>query len=270
MKNFSYLLQNFFTNKDFLAPPEQLPGTLFTPLQFVFSAVLLILIIVSAVYVARHQALIKPVFIGIWVTLALLEIIIISWESLSGAVVGLDMKSNLPLYPCSLFLYAMPFAIWGKGNVKKSFCGYICTLGLLGAAVNFLYPANRLSAYSCISFVGFHTFLFHGCMLFTCMVMLLSGYHRYTGVKHWGELFLPCIPTLLLSIPANLVNYSPIGADYMFFRGQFPPLDTLLASLGPLQIVMLLYFLYITVPALFYLPSYLHEKRKNLCMTDIS
>ncbi len=261
MKDFSYLIHNFFTNKDFLVSPDQIPGTLFTPLQYAFSAVFLISVLVSAIYVARNRHLIKPAFTGIWVLLMLLEIVVVCWESLSGAVIGLDLKTNLPLYPCSLYLYAMPFVIWGRGKVKKAFCGYICTLGLLGAAVNFFYPANRLANYSCISFVGFHTFLFHSSMLFTCLVMLISGEHRYTGVTHWSELFLPCIPTLVLSIPANLVNYSSIGADYMFFRGEFPPLDKLCAGLRPIQVTGILYVLYIFVPALFYLPSYLRRSR---------
>ncbi len=269
MKNILFLFQNFFTNKDFLPPASQLSGTLFTPLHFLFSGILLTLVILSAVYVARRRHLIKPAFIGIWVFLVVFEIVIVTWESLSGAVVGLDLKTNLPLYPCSLFLYAMPFAIWGRGKIKTAFCGYVCTLGLLGAAVNFLYPANRLSTYSCISFVGFHTFLFHGGMLFTSLVMLVSGYHRYTGVTHWGELFLPCIPTLLLSIPANLVNYSPIGADYMFFKGEFPPLDRLFAQFRPMETTLLLYALYIFIPALFYLPSYLRRKSRERCTPEL-
>ena len=40
MKGFDYLLKNFFTHKDFIAEDVQaglVPGTLFTPLHFIFS-----------------------------------------------------------------------------------------------------------------------------------------------------------------------------------------------------------------------------------------
>lgn len=260
MKGFSYLISHFFTHKDYLVPSSEIPGTLFTPLHFIFSATLLAFVIWSAIYVAKHKDLIKPVFTALWAALVVLEFVIITWESTSGKEIKLDLVTNLSLYPCSIFMYVMPFAIWGKGIYKKMACGYVCTLGLLGSAINFLYPATRLVSYSCISFAGFHTFFYHGTMLFTCLVMLLSGYHRYTNVDRWWELFFPCIPTLILSIPANIVNYSSIDADYMFFRGHFPVVAAVCSGMSEIQITCLLYLLYILVPALFYLPSFLARR----------
>lgn len=275
MKDFGYVIENFFTHKDYLVPASQIPGTIFTPLQFIFEAVLLAIIIGSAIYVAKHKNMIKPVFITLWVALVILEVLIVAWDSLSGKKMGFDLAVNLSLYPCSIFMYAMPFAIWGKGNLKKMACGYVCTLGLLGAAVNYIYPVARLTTYSCISFAGFHTFFYHGTMLFTCMVMLISGYHRYTNVTHWWELFLPCVLSLVISIPANIINYSSINADYMYFRGQFPLLAKIFAGVSEVKITLVLYILYILVPALFYLPSYISQKRKMrkssaLCVEAVS
>ena len=43
MKGFGYLLKNFFTHKDFIAEDVRaglVPGTLFTPLHFIFSAII--------------------------------------------------------------------------------------------------------------------------------------------------------------------------------------------------------------------------------------
>lgn len=263
MKDFNYLIENFFTHKDFLAPKEEIPGTLFTPLHFTFAAVLLLFVIASAIYVGKRKNVIKPVFTAIWAVLLIWEVVIVTWESVSGKTVGLDLQTNLSLYPCSIFLYTMPFAIWGKGNLKKIACGYVCTLGLLGAAVNFFYPSIRLATYSCISFVGFHTFAFHGSMLFVCLVMLISHYHRYSDIKHWWETLLPCIPSLILSIPANIINYSKIHADYMFFRGQNPILATLFPNTNEILMTFILYLLYILVPALFYLPFYIVMKKNQ-------
>ncbi len=263
MKDFSYVIQNFFTHKDYLAPASQIPGTFGTPLSYVFEAVLLAIIIGAAIFVSKRKYLIKPVFIVQWITLVVWEVIIIYWDSVSGKTVGWDLAVNLSLYPCSIFMYAMPFAIWGKGIWKKIGCGYVVTLGFLGAAINFLYPVAKLTSYSCISFAAFHTFYFHGTMLFTWLVMLISGYHRYTNVTRWWELFLPCVLSIIVSIPSNIINYSAINADYMYFRGKFPLVAQIFAGLGEVKITMILYVLYIVVPALFYLPSYLSHKRRS-------
>ena len=160
-------------------------------------------------------------------------------------------------------MYAMPFAIWGKGYVRHAACGYVCTIGLIGASVNFFYPATILPNYSCISFAGFHTFFYHGAMMFTCLAMLISGYHRYTHVKKWWIPFLAAIPILLVSIPANIVNYSPINADYMFFRcNGIEPFASLLGWMPDWATTLLMYAGYILVCAAFYFPSFISQKIK--------
>lgn len=263
MKDLSYVLENFFTHKDFLVAPELIPGTLGTPLHLVFETITILLIVTGSVWLARRKHLIKPVLAVLWVNLLVLEAAIIYWESTTGIHKGLDLQYGLSLYPCSIFMYAMPFALWGKGNAKKAACGYVCTLGLLGALVNFLYPFTRLADYSCLSFPAFHTFIYHGTMLFTCIVMLRSGYHRYSDMVCWSDLLLPCVPSLIVSVPANMLNYSPIHADYMYFTGQFPLLKVLMPGLEPVTITAILYVLYIFVPAMFYLPAFLRMRRQE-------
>ena len=135
MKDLGYLLRNFFTHKDKLAPAEQLPGTMFTPLHFIVAGILLAMVIVGAILVHKKEKMIKPLFIILWATMTVLEVVKITWESTTGNEVRLEVTGILPLYPCSIFMYAMPFAIWGKGKVKQAACGYVCTLGLLGGSV---------------------------------------------------------------------------------------------------------------------------------------
>lgn len=258
-----YLLKNFFAHKDYLLPADQIWGTMFTPLHFAFAAIVLGAIIWLAIGMRKKpEERIQKIFAVLWVLVTVLEIVKIIWESTSGKTVGIEWGGILPLYPCSIFMYAMPFAIWGKGWVRKAACGYVCTLGLLGASINFIYPATILSNYSCISFAGFHTFFYHGTMLFVCLSMLLSGYHRYSAMTKWWELVLPAVPTLIVSIPANLVNFSPIGSDYMFFKGNSFFLPAILGGLSDGMTFAVIYLLYILVPALFYLPGLLRNRKK--------
>ncbi len=263
MEQLRFLIENFFTHKDFLPPANQIPGTMFTPLHFVFSAICIALVIIGAILISkRSERTIRTVFAVLWGLLVVLEASKIVWETYSGASVNFEWGGILPLYPCSIFMYAMPFAIWGRDRVRYAACGYVCSLGFLGGAINFVYPANILSNYSCISFAGFHTFFYHGSLVLCTLVMLLSGYHSYKKVKHAWELLLPAVPFLAVSVIANLVNFSKIDSDYMFFKLEsfiFAPLG---AATPDWLAVIIVYFAYLLIHALPYLPFFVLQKRR--------
>lgn len=263
MWTFCDLIKNFFTHKDFLPPSEQLPGTLFTPLHFTVSALWVAAIAALCACAKRkNEKALRRIYAVLWAVVVVLEIVKIVWETCTGNTVRFEWGGILPLYPCSIFMYAMPFAIWGKGNVRRAACGYVCTLGLLGGAINFVYPANILSNYSCISFAGFHTLFYHGVLVFCGVSMLLTGYHNFTGVTKWQQLLLPSVPLLAVSAAANLVNYSPIGSDYMFFKLNsflFAPIG--MATPDWLATVAV-YIAYLLIHAAPYLPSYIANRKQ--------
>ncbi|MBQ9162721.1 MAG: YwaF family protein [Clostridia bacterium] len=264
MDSLSGLLKNFFTHKDFLPPASEIAGTMFTPLHFAFAAVVLALIIFSAIRASKwSEGKIRVCFGISWAFLVCMEVTKILWETFSGATVNFEWGGILPLYPCSIFMYAMPFAIFGKGKLRYMGCGYVCSLGLLGASINFFYPATVLGNYSCISFAGFHTFLYHGVMLFTALTMLLSGYHSYKKAESFTDLLLPAIPALGVSVLANAVNFSPIGSDYMFFKLNSFFLAPIGAVLHDIPTVFIVYTLYLVIHALPYLPFYVSNKRRR-------
>jgi len=262
MQTIDALLRNFFTHKDFLPSADQIAGTLFTPLHLIFALAVAGLIALLCVLTCKKgEKTLRTVYGFLWAAVVVLEITKIVWETVSGRVISFEWGGVLPLYPCSIFMYAMPFAIWGKGYVRKAACGYVCSLGLLGGAINFVYPANILSNYSCISFAGAHTFFYHGAMVFCAATMLASGYHSYKGIKKWWELLVPAVPCLAVSLAANAVNFSPIDSDYMFFKMEsffFAPIGA--ATPDWLSVVMV-YGIYLLIHALPYFPSYIAGKK---------
>lgn len=264
MYTFADLIKNFFTHKDFLPPASEIPGTMFTPLHIVFAVIVLALVIGPGLLLARKsERTIRLVFGILWGIIVTLEVVKILWETYTGASVNFEWGGILPLYPCSIFMYAMPLAIWGKGKVRYMGCGYVCSLGLLGGAINFIYPATILGNYSCISFAGFHTFLYHGAIVFCALVMLRSGYHSYTKAEKWSDLLLPAVPALGVSVIANLVNFSKIGSDYMFFKLNsffFAPIGKATPDWFS---VILVYFLYLLIHALPYLPGFIINKTRK-------
>lgn len=258
------LIRNFFTHKDFLPGADQMPGTLFTPLHFGVSGCFLALIVLVCLWLRKkEEKTIRALFAGLWISTLVLEVAKIAWESCCGAMVSFEWGGILPLYPCSIFMYAMPFAIWGKGNVRYAACGYVCSLGVLGGAINFVYPANILGNYSCISFAGFHTLFYHGVLVLCAALMLLTGYHSYKGVTKAWQLLLPAVPALAVSVVANFVNFSPVNSDYMFFKLNsffFAPLG---AATPDWLSVLLVYAIYLLIHALPYLPSWIASRKKN-------
>ncbi len=258
------IFKNFFTHKDYLPPASEWPGTLFSPLQIVFCTAIAVFIVFFCIRCAKKSELYqKKVFFVLWVIMLISEIIIDIYDCCAGKKVFLDLPNILPLWHCSIFLYAAPFAIFSKGNVKFAACGYICTLGLLGGLVNFVYPATYISAYSCISFAGFRTIFYHGAMIFTALTMLISGYHSFKGVTKWQQLLLPCVPALIVSVFANIVNYTIDGTDYMFFKMEsffFAPIGKATPDWLSVILVYILLFIIHGVP---YLPSYLANREKT-------
>lgn len=259
------VLRNFFTHRDHLPEAGLLPGTLFTPLHIVFALVCVGLVALACWRLHKKpEKTIRRVFTVLWAAITVLEVLKIIWETVSGSVVEFNWVGILPLYPCSVFMYAMPFAIWGKGKVRESACGYVCSLGLVGGLVNFVYPANILSSYSCLSFAGMHTFFYHGTIVLCALTMVLSGYHKLTGIMRFRQLLQPAVPFLIVSVVANLVNFSPINADYMFFKLEsfiFAPIGAALPSWATVTIT---YLAYLLIHALPYLPSYFANRRKAL------
>jgi len=257
---FSDLIRNFFTNKDFLPPADQIPGTMWTPLHLVFAAIVAVIIACLVIFLRKKsEKTLKIVFTCLWATLVVLEIVKISWETLSSRVVAFEWDGNLPLYPCSMFMFFTPLAIWGKNYVRKAGCGYVCTVGLIGGLINFVYPATILGNYSCISFAGFHTFFYHGTMVLTALTMLLSGYHSYNHAHKWWETLIAFLPCLVFSIPVNIVNFT-IGSDYMFFKCNSFFLAPIGAALPDWLTVIIMYAVYALAHSVFYLPGYLKNR----------
>ena len=258
------LIENFFTHKDFLGGLD-LPGRLFSPLHIIFSVCLLAAVIILAVVVSkRSEESRRRILMTLWVIFVIFEVVKTTYESLSGSEPRFEVGGILPLYPCSVYLYSLPFCFSKKRAVRLAACGYLFTMGFLGAAINFVYPVNVLSNYSCISFMGFHTLSFHGTMLFSMLVMLFSGYHRYNHIEKFSELILPALPMLIVSIPANIINFSPIGSDYMFFKANSFFLPAIFGSMPDWQTTIIGYLLYAILPGLFYLPGYIMNAKGRM------
>ena len=260
---FGDLIRNFFTHKDFLPSADKIPGTMFTPLHFIVSAIMALIVIVGILYVRRlDEKKIRIIFTVLWATLTILEMSKLIWETTTGRTVSFNLVGNLPVYPCSIWMYAMPFVIWGKGRVRNAACGYVCTLGLLGGLINFVYPATILGEYSAVSFPGFQTFFYHGALVFCAFVLMTSGYHRIDYAENILDCFLSVIPAYIMSIFANTANII-LGTDYMFFRCNSFFLAPIGAALPDGLTFVITYILYAVVCCTPYFIAYMIKRKRE-------
>lgn len=198
---------NWFTTKDLLGRDG--PFTLSLD-YFIWYAVVAVLVIVGIYFLNKYKTekRIKIVLIVLWAIAVVLDIA----KLIVNIATGFSIRNDLPLYVCSLFMYIMPFAIWGKGKFKTMGAAYICSIGLFGAIGNYVVPSVVVN-YSLFSFYGFHTTLFHTILWVTPLVILCTGYFKFK-FKDFGWQMLGFVVITLLVIPFNYIA----DTNYMYFN----------------------------------------------------
>lgn len=202
------------------------------------------------------------------IILVVLEITKITWESYWDISTGRGFNTGgiLPLYTCSLFIYTLLFAAWGKGKAKDYSLAFITTISLISGAIG-IVQCNGLNYYPFWTFGAFYSMFFHLSMFATGVFLLFTGYKKL----NWFDMIKAWIPMAILSIIASPVNYQ-YGADYMqIYEGSGIPLFSTLAdelaaaNLRPLFTIIML-VTYIPLSAVIIAPAKLivYIKLKNV------
>ena len=159
--------------------------------------------------------------------MVVLEITKITWESYYDITTGegFNWGGLLPLYTCSLFIYALLVAAWTRGKAREYCLSFICTINLLYGAVGVVY-CNGLNYYPFWTFGAFYSMFFHTTMFATGVFLLATGYKKL----EWRDSLRAMVPVLLLAAVAIPVN-TALGSDYMMiYSGGGVPLYEDLAS----------------------------------------
>ena len=151
------------------------------------------------------------------IIMPLLELSKISWESYYDVATGQGFNYGgiLPLYTCSLFIYALLGAAWGRGRLREYCLSFITTVGLLYGAIGVVY-CNGLNYYPFWTFGAFYSLFFHSAMFVTGVFLLVSGYKKL----EWKDClcaFIPILALASLAVPFNYIYNSALNsnADYM-------------------------------------------------------
>ena len=172
-----------------------------------------------------------------------------------------ELRTNLPLFLCSIQLITIPLAAFSKGRVREASLDFIFVFGLLRALLGTVGAFQNYNAYPVLGIENVASGLTHSLAGFA------SLYIGFAGLASMRRENIPITYAILLFfIAAAFLANSLLDYNYMFLRrGDGTPYDLLMMLVGGSPVlypigVVVLFLLYI---ACFYLGFYFLSKRNT-------
>lgn len=190
---------------------------------------LLALLLFLSRNLTEKQMKLAHVWIAVGITI--LEIIKV-YTRIRG---GEGPDSWVPLYYCSLFIFAIWFSLSKWEPLKRAGQAYITMGGILAAIVFTIYPSTSLAMYPLLHPSTIHSFVYHLIMCCTGLLFLRKRIYvpqKKDALYYFIFLFIACIPSVYLN--------ETIGTNCMFLRHPFhlPLLQPLMESSKPLYMLL--------------------------------
>lgn len=174
-------------------------------LLFLFLTIAVILFITKRFFPKSTLLQLKVLSITAWIAEAAKILV-------TYAIGDLTWKNGLPIYFCSLFLYSSVFAVFSKKPALKLIGNSSLTGGIVAGFFGILY-SPALKYYAVYHFLGMHTLIFHAVMIYSGILVLMTG-HYVPKIK---DIFYSTVLLLSLTIAAIIAN-KVVGANYMFIE----------------------------------------------------
>ena len=169
------------------------------------------------------KQIIKRCTIVMWI----LEVIMIIFKLCTGDVRNLN--NYVPLYYCSLLLYAGLLSSFGKGKVKRMGDVFLATGGIIGGLVFIILPTTSLPTYPRLHMVSLHSFLFPGTMIYLGLLIDITKYIELqaSDIKYFATL------VGIVCVLASFIN-KKFGSNLMFISQNFPgmPIEIIYNATG--------------------------------------
>lgn len=239
----------------FARPNEYESCGIFTTKHFILIILTIVAISVAlkkTVHKSKEEVhkIIKKLTIIIWI----LEFVRIGFNLYIGNVH--NVNEYMPLYYCSLLLYAGLMSSFGKGKIKRIGDVFLATGGIIGGIVFIIMPTTSLPTYPMLHFISLHSFLYHGTMVYIGLLINATNYIELElkDIIYFAELVGGiCIIALIIN---NIFD-----GNLMFISKDFPgtPLTILYHLTGKLFTPIMI-IAQMTLP---FLVVYSVENRKN-------
>ena len=200
----------------FAKPTEGKPAGLFSVGHFI-----LLFLTITGVIIAIHftknrdkeavKKTIKRCTIFLWI----LEIIKIIFNLVIGN--SKNINTYIPLYFCSLTLYAGLFSSFAKGKLKKIGDVFLATGGIVAGIVFIIFPTTSLLTYPIFHYITMQSFIFHGAMIYLGIII---NKYKYIEIEKKDILYYAGL-ILVICIIAYIIN-SIFDSNLMFISKDFP------------------------------------------------
>lgn len=213
----------------FAEPGKYKPCGMFT-LGHLELIVITVMCIIVALQKTVHKSKeeIKKIIQKCTIVMWCLEILKIAFRLLTGDPKNLN--NYVPLYYCSMLLYAGIFSGFAKGKVQRIGDVFLATGGIIGGLVFMLMPTTSLPAYPAFHIVSLHSFFFHGTMVYLGILINVTDYIEVVSsdIKYFATL----VGTMC--IIAYIINRI-FNSNLMFISNNFPgtPIEIIYKITGP-------------------------------------
>lgn len=217
----------------FASPGEYEPCGLFSIDHFKLIIITVIGILIALKKTVKKtkeeiKAIIKKCTIIIWI----LEAIIITFKLKTGSI--RNINNYVPLYYCSLLLYAGALVSFAKGKLQRMGEVFLAVGGITGGLIFIIMPTTSLPTYPMFHIVSLHSFLFHGIMIYLGILVNVTNYItlKFTDIKYYASLVgIVCVLAYIMNniFDSNLMFISknfpgtPIEYIYKFTGKLFTP-----------------------------------------------
>lgn len=200
----------------FKSANEVNPCGMFSTEHFRLLAITLICVAIALKYTKniekdKVKKIIRKTTIFLWI----LEIIKILFNIKNYGFSAVN--KYVPLYFCSLILYAGIFSGYCKGTLKKMGDVFLSTGGIVAGLIFLIYPLTSLTSYPAIHFISIQSFILHGIMLYIGLLMLIT---KYTTIEKRDIIYYSAIIVIISGI-AYIVNLK-FGSNLMFISENYP------------------------------------------------
>lgn len=141
-----------------------------------------------------------------------LEILKIIWNIKVGRANELD--NVLPLYFCSLFIYALIAGSFFKGRIKLAGYTFLFYGGFVGGLAFLIYPSTSLLLFPAWHVLTIHSMIYHSLMIYVSIIIVIKKLF-IPDKKYFLSYFLF---TTIFCLIALLVNYIFPGNNLMFVK----------------------------------------------------
>jgi len=162
-----------------------------------------------------QQEKVKKIIGRVTIIAWILEIIKIIFNIVIGN--GNNPNTYIPLYYCSLLLYAGIFSSVCKGKLKRVGDVFLQTGAIIAGLVFLVFPTTSIATYPAFHFISIQSFVYHGMMIYLGIIMNKANYIELNK----NDIIYYALLIVITSIVAYIVNIL-LDTNLMFISKDFP------------------------------------------------